>query len=99
MNVTICTAIRRRYLLDVTYRGRRRVIEPYSHGVSRDGREILVAFQKAGDSASGHGEGWKAFHVDELDEVVDLDVPFVANQVGYRAGGQSKNLVQVHCCV
>lgn len=62
---------------------------------------VLVAFQRAGESASGHGEGWKAVHVDELqlDEVEVLDVPFVVNQGGYREGGYSKNLEEVHCCV
>lgn len=75
------------------------MVEPYSHGFSPDGRETLVAYQRAGDSSSGHKEGWKAFHVDEIDHVVLMDVPFVVNQPGYRAGGQSKNLSEIHCCV
>ena len=98
-NALICQAISHRRLLDVTYRGRLRLVEPYAHGVSRDGREMLVAFQRVGGSASGQGEGWKAFHVDEVEELRIVDVPFVVNQPGYREGGHSKNLTEVHCCV
>ncbi len=95
----ICEAIRRRRLLELTYRGSRRLIEPYSHGASHEGRGMLMAFQRAGGSASGHAEGWKAFHVDEIDKLDILDVTFVVNQPGYRDGGLSKNLSDVHCCV
>lgn len=99
MNSAICEAIRLRHLLNVTYDGRRRVIEPYSHGVARDGREVLVAFQRAGESGSGQSQGWKAFHVERLSAVADMEVPFIANQAEYRSGGHSKNLASVHCCV
>jgi hypothetical protein len=43
----VCDAIRRRRLLELTYRGAVRLVEPYSHGVSHDGRQILVAYQRA----------------------------------------------------
>jgi len=95
----ICEAIRHRRLLEVAYRGVGRLVEPYSHGTSHDGREVLVAYQRAGGSSSGHGEGWKALHVDEVENLSMVDVSFVANQPGYRPGGQSKNLAHVHCCV
>lgn len=99
MNALLCEAIERRRLLEASYGGGVRLIEPYSHGFSRDGREILVAFQRAGASSSGHGEGWKAFNADDLVEVEMLDIPFVVNRADYRAGGLSKNLADVHCCV
>lgn len=95
----VCYAIRRRRLLELAYRGEVRLVEPYSHGVSHDGRQILVAYQRAGGSSTGKSEGWKAFHVDEMDDVTVVDVPFVVNQPGYREGGASKNLGEIHCCV
>ena len=60
---------------------------------------MLVAYQRAGESSSGRGEGWKAFHVDEIEVLAVLEVTFVVNQPGYREGGLSKNLGEVHCCV
>ena len=60
---------------------------------------MLVAYQRAGHSASGRAEGWKALHVDELSDVSILDIPFIVDSDGYRAGGRSKNLATVHCCV
>lgn len=95
----ICNAIRRHRLVDVTYLGGSRLVEPHAHGFSAQGREMLVAFQRAGHSASGRVEGWKAFDVDELRDLTVLHTPFVANMTGYRAGGHSKNLSEVHCCV
>lgn len=74
-------------------------MEPYVHGIGHDGRQILVAFQRAGSSASGHSKGWKAFRIDELSRVEDLKVPFVVNQASYREGGQSKNIAEAHCYV
>lgn len=99
LNTVLCEAIKSRRLLEITYRGGLRLVEPYSHGFSRERREVLVAFQRTGESDSGHVQGWKAFHVDEMGEVVILDVPFMVNQAGYRGGGYSKNLGEVHCCV
>src|SRR5258708_60177 len=99
MNGMLCESIKRRCLLEVEYSGGVRVIEPYAHGLSRDGMEILVAFQRGGASSSGRTIGWKAFRADELDQVVVLDVTFLVNRTEYRAGGLSKNLVSVHCCV
>lgn len=95
----ICEAIGRRRLLDVTYHGSARLVEPYAHGVSPAGREMLVGFQRMGGSASGQGLGWKAFRVDEIEELRVLGIPFVVNRPGYREGGHSKNLSEVHCCV
>ncbi len=95
----LCEAIRTRRLLSLSYRGRRRLVEPYSHGQSSDGREILVAFQCSGESSSGQQAGWKAFVVADLEDIEPLDVPFLSSRDDYRPGGHSKNLATVHCCV
>lgn len=96
MNGDICKAIRSHRFLELDYNDRRRVIEPYSHGLSGDGREMLVGFQRVGGSESGQVEGWKAMAVDRIEQLVVLDVTFVPDRTDYRAGG-SKNIVDVHC--
>lgn len=96
MHGDICTAILGHRLLELDYNERRRVIEPYLHGMSGDGREMLVGFQRAGGSESGQVEGWKAMAVDHIERLVVLDVTFIPSRADYRAG-RSKNIADLHC--
>lgn len=92
----ICSAIASRHLVELLYNGQLRLIEPYSHGFSSDGREMLVGFQRAGGSDSGQVEGWKAMAVRRIERLVVLDVTFIPGREEYRAGG-SKNIDAPHC--
>jgi hypothetical protein len=49
----ICDAIRQRLLLEFRYGGLPRVVEPYCHGISTRGVEVLRAVQVGGSSNSG----------------------------------------------
>jgi hypothetical protein len=49
----ICDAIRQRRLLEFRYQGLPRVVEPYVHGVSTRGVDVLRAVQVGGSSNSG----------------------------------------------
>jgi hypothetical protein len=92
----ICRAIAGRRLVELDYNGRRRLIEPYSHGFSSDGREMLVGYQRAGGSDSGQIEGWKALAVERIERLALVDVSFIPSRVDYRAGS-SKNIDELHC--
>lgn len=92
----ICRAISSRRLLELDYNGKRRLVEPYSHGFSSDGREMLVGFQRSGGSDSGQIEGWKAMAVDRIEHLVVVDVSFIPARNDYRAGS-SKNIDDPHC--
>lgn len=92
----ICRAISSRHLLELEYNGQRRLIEPYSHGFSSDGREMLVGFQRAGGSDSGQIEGWKAMAVERIKGLAMVDVSFIPAREDYRAGS-SKNIDDPHC--
>jgi hypothetical protein len=99
VNEAICAAVKRRVLLSARYRsGEPRLLEPYGHGTNSHGVETLVAYQRTGDSGSGRGEGWKAFAVTELSDLVVLDVSFVPTRDSY-VPGRSYNLQDVHCFV
>jgi hypothetical protein len=82
MNSEICTAIHKRRLLQFYCEPGDRVVEPYAYGVGPGGRELLRAYQRAGQSHS-RDEGWKVFHVDELQDVFILDDGFEAPRLGY----------------
>jgi len=96
MTDDICCAIARHRLLELVYNGQPRLIEPYSHGFSSDGQEMLVGFQRAGGSESGQVEGWKAMAVDRIERLVVVDVSFIPSRGDYRAG-RSKNIDVLHC--
>jgi hypothetical protein len=57
----ICEAIAKRLRLEFEYDGRHRVVEPYCHGISTKGTEVLRAVQVRGSSSSrryGFGKLW-----------------------------------------
>jgi len=96
MRNDICGAIASHRLLELVYNGQPRLIEPYSHGFSSDGQEMLVGFQRAGGSDSGQVEGWKAMAVDRIERLVVVDISFIPSRGDYRAG-RSKNIDDLHC--
>lgn len=98
MNAAICEAIRLCKLVEFDYRGTLRVVEPHAHGTSPDRLEVLVAFQRSGESRSGNPTGWKAFHAEDLRGLRILEETFEIRD-GYRPGGHSDNLREVHCCL
>ena len=65
----ICDAIRQRLLLEFRYRGLPRVVEPYAHGISTRGVEVLRAIQVGGQSNSGgfgYGKLWTVADITAL---------------------------------
>lgn len=90
----ICEAIRRRRLMALTYGGRGRVVEPYIHGHTTAGREVVLCFQREGGSSSGGG-GWRLLHVDEIVEREVLDVAFPFNEASYDPNADEVR--HVHC--
>ena len=66
MNLLLCSAIRSRRLVTFSYDGGRRTVEPYCHGASEVGHELLRGYQTAGYSRSGVSQGWKMFRLEEL---------------------------------
>lgn len=63
MNAGICAAIRSRAVLQFSYDGGIRTVEPHCHGISRADNEVLRAWQTGGYSESGEPVGWKLFEV------------------------------------
>lgn len=60
---------RKRHLLRLIYNGADRLVEPRSHGYASDGHEVVVVYQRGGESAWGQDEGWKALVVSQIEEL------------------------------
>lgn len=96
MTEQICEAIARRRLISLTYGGRERVVEPYIHGRTTAGREVVLCFQREGESATGGG-GWRLLHVDQIVDLQMLDVTFPFDAATYDP--HADEVRHVHCRV
>ena len=65
----LCAAIHNRMIVHLRYDWGHRVVEPHVYGRTRDGQELLRAFQTGGESESRQSTGWKLFRVDEIENI------------------------------
>lgn len=65
MHPIICDAINRQIVLEISYDGYRRMVEPHAYGYSRANNDLLRAYQIAGGSVSSENVGWKLLRLDE----------------------------------
>ena len=86
MNRSIRAAIDERRLIELNYEPGYRLIEPHAYGLSKDGNELLRAYQTEGASASGEHQNWKLFRVDRITDLKVLDERFDDPRPGYRQG-------------
>src|SRR5947207_14658022 len=97
MNPAICYAIEHRYVLQFHYAGGTRIVEPYRHGRSTAGNEVLRGYQVSGYSHSGNPTGWKLFDVGKMRELQSTGETFPRNGPGYAA--KDRALRFLHCQV
>ena len=76
LNKKICLAIESRNIIVFNYEGGSRKIEPYCHGLSKNRKELLRAYQISGYSSSGKLEGWKLFYISKISNLRILDKKF-----------------------
>jgi hypothetical protein len=91
----ICDAIRKRLLLEFRYRGLPRVVEPYVHGVSTRGVEVLRAVQVGGSSNSGgfgYGKLWTVADITALRVTTES---FPADDPNYDPN--DSGMQRIHC--
>lgn len=92
----ICTAIRRRVLLEFEYDGLHRVVAPYCHGFTRNG-EALRAIQIGGSSRSGGFGFGKLWTVERMRNLRVSDEVFTADDPNYNPDDGA--MVTIHCRV
>ena len=93
----VCDAIRRRRLLAFSYDGLPRKAEPYCHGITRSGVELLRAYQVDGGSRSGEPVGWKMFDVHKMDGLRLAGEAFAPGRADYNP--DDPHMRTVHCCI
>jgi hypothetical protein len=92
----ICEAIRRHVLLAGSYSGKRRLVEPYCHGVSPNGDPVFMAYQReAGGSASE--SGWRCFKLSDFVDLTITQVTFVPTRQDYHARNDA--IAVMHCAI
>ena len=91
----VCDAIRQLRVLEFLYEDKPRVVEPYCHGVSPRGSELVRAVQTGGaGSGLGFGKLWT------IAKMVDLrmtDRTFVPDDPNYNPDDSA--LSRIHCRV
>lgn len=97
MNPIVCSAIRNRSVVEFDYDGGTRVVEPYCHGTSTRGKELLRGYQVAGYSSSGNSMGWKLFDIAKIVGLAEAGATFAGNRPDYNPDDSAMN--PVHCCV
>jgi len=94
MNALICEAIQTRRRLELDYDGLHRIVEPYCHGVSSTGAEVLRAIQVGGASRSGLSSFGKLWTVDKM-RLVRLGEHFTPDDPNYNP--RDTAMTTIHC--
>lgn len=95
MNSVICTAIAKRLRISFHYQGHPRIVDPYCHGISTAGNEVLRGYQVGGTSSSGNTLGWRLFETSQMSGLVLTSSSFSPTQPGYNPA--DKGMTTIHC--
>ncbi len=98
-HIAICETIRLHHRLAFVYDGLARVVEPYCHGISTAGLEVLRAIQIAGASRSGRLKvsSGKLWLVGKMQEVRSTGQKFVPSDPHYNPDDTAMRVI--HCRV
>jgi hypothetical protein len=97
VNRTICDAVAELAVIEFSYRGLSRIAEPYCHGISRAGNEVLRAYQVQGDSESNDPFGWRLYEVNQMSGLRKTDATFEPARLGYNPN--DSQMTSIHCKV
>jgi len=86
MKNIITNAIENKRLLEFTYKGHLRIVEPHTFGVFSNGNEILVSYQVDGTSDSGGVPDWRPFTFSKIQKLKMLNENFSGTRSGYKKG-------------
>lgn len=86
MNQVIINAVENYNLLEFSYKGHHRIVEPHTYGVNHKGNETLVAYQIDGTSDEGDVPDWKQFTIEKISNLHVLDETFTSTRKGYKKG-------------
>jgi predicted DNA-binding transcriptional regulator YafY len=73
MRDTLCDAITERQVVEFSYDGQPRRVEPHRVGRTTAGNDVLSGYQVGGRSNSGTVLDWRLFELRKIGSVVSLD--------------------------
>lgn len=93
MDTQIINAIRQKRVVEFTYDGEIRIVEPHCYGLTTKGNEAIRAFQIDGYSSTGT-MGWKMYDLSKADDIQLHDDVF-SIRGGYKRG--DKGMSKIFC--
>jgi len=95
MRDTICDAIQNRKLLEITYKGHRRIVEPHLIGQKTSGNDALSAWQVGGYSESDSYPPWRNYLLEKIESVTVLEESFSGPRPGYNPSDNT--MTYIYC--
>jgi predicted DNA-binding transcriptional regulator YafY len=89
-----CSAIASHRLVRISYSGAERVVEPYCHGVDKNGNESLRAYQL---TSRDNKTGWRFFHLAKVESAEITEDAFEGDRPEYRR--DDNQMRKVHCSI
>ncbi len=86
MNPLFHDAVNKRCVLEFTYQGHHRVVEPHAYGLSRQHNEVIRCYQTGGTSSSDTLPCWRLMEIAQIRDLVVSDKHFVGTRPGYARG-------------
>jgi hypothetical protein len=83
MNNTICSAINSKKVIRFSYEGSTRLVEPFCHGVSKAGNDVLRAHRIRGYSESEHEPPWRLYIVLKMSNIGIMEDTFSGDRPDY----------------
>jgi len=84
MEFIIKQAIENKQLLSFSYKDKKRLVEPYTFGQSKQGKDTLSAFQIEGGSDKSADMCWRQFALREMRNLTLLDDKFENTREDYK---------------
>ena len=98
MQSDICRAVLERRIIEFTYKGTLRTVEPHMVAFNKNGELTLSAWFLHGSSESREGPGWRAYLLSEISNLALAETTFSGPRPGYRADG-GKSFTRIQCAL
>jgi len=82
-DVIISASVRAMKVMTLIYSGHKRIVEPYSYGLTSLGNAVLRCYQVKGGSVSGQSQGWKLMKTALIGKMIVEDIDFEGTREGY----------------
>ncbi|MEK7630500.1 MAG: hypothetical protein AAB417_00500 [Patescibacteria group bacterium] len=95
-NAAICQAIARRAVVEFTYDGATRIVEPHAHGRSIEGNEVMRGFQTSDPSQSDGSIAWGLYEVSKISGLRETGATFSSNRSNYNPNEEGMGVIHCH---